>query len=143
MNAHTDYRYKYGGGAWLQHLTRMPGDMSSVYTPTATEGILHLTDTAKHVVKIEVRDAAQNVSAIRFPIQYDRTLSKTPATIPADKLIPGYVNVFEEEDFEVFTTDRTVYDTVPVQYKKHPVLQLFFLLPFTLSLVRQYLVMIL
>ena len=27
MNAHIDYKYRYNGGAFLQHLSRMPGDV--------------------------------------------------------------------------------------------------------------------
>jgi len=52
------------GGSYLQHLSRMPGDKSSVYTPTATQGVIHLYDTIPHDIRIELRDAAQNVSIV-------------------------------------------------------------------------------
>ncbi len=116
LNAQTDYRFKYNGGSWLQHLSAMPGDFSPVYT--TTDGVLQLGDGAVHAVKIEVRDAAQNVSTIQFNIQFDSTLYKAPVTIAAAPFTPGYINVLEEDDFELFTTERTLYDTAYGMYKK-------------------------
>jgi hypothetical protein len=120
LNAQIDYRYKYNGGPWLQHLSRMPGDVSLVYTPTSSEGVLHLRDEAPHEVRIEVQDAAQNTSVLRFNVQYDPLLLPASYQQAANLLVPGYVNVFEEEDFELYTSERAVYDTVNVVYKKTP-----------------------
>ncbi len=120
FNAQTDYRYKYSGGPWVQHLSRMPGDESGVYTPTVSNGVLDLSDGAPHSVKIEVCDAAQNLSVLRFSVQYDAALHKPQSAAGITKLVPNYVNVFEEDGFEAFTTERSVYDTVYVQYKKTP-----------------------
>lgn len=116
LNAQIDYRYKFNGGGWLQHLSPMPGDVSEVYTKTNSAGILSLNDEQPHRVKIEVRDAAQNLSVLQFSVQYAPLLKKD-VDYAAEKLIPNFVNVIEKDGFEVFTSDRTVYDTVPVLFR--------------------------
>jgi len=121
MNAHIDYRYKATGGSYLQHLSRMPGDKSSVYSSTVTEGVINLTDTLKHNIRIELRDAAQNLSILQFDIQYDKTLYK-PANRAGEKLIPNFVNIAEKNEFEFFATERTFYDSVNVSYSRNEVL---------------------
>jgi hypothetical protein len=115
MNAHIDYRYEALVGPYLQHLSRMPGDVTNIYTPTPTEGIVQLTDTALHTVRIEVCDAAQNLSTLNFAVQYEPSLAKT-ATAIGEKWYPQQINVFEATDFEVFSTESTLYDTVNVAY---------------------------
>jgi len=115
MNAHIDYRYEALAGPSLQHLSRMPGDITGVYTSTPTEGVLYLTDTALHTVRIEVRDAAQNLSTLSFTVKYDPSLAPT-ATAFNQQWYPQEVNIFEAADFEVFSTEFTLYDTVNVAY---------------------------
>lgn len=115
MNAHIDYRYEALAGPYLQHLSRMPGDVTGVYTPTPTEGVLHLTDTAQHTVRIEVRDAAQNLSTLSFTVKYDPSLTPM-VTAFNEKWYPQEVNIFEASGFEVFSTEYTLYDTVNVAY---------------------------
>lgn len=117
LNAHTDYRYKAAGGPWLQHLSRMPGDTSNVYQHTPTEGVLQLPDTAMHAIRIEVEDAAGNRSVLAFLVRYHPALARsyTPAT---EQLVPGQVNVFERDGFEIFTSEFAVYDTIISTYNQ-------------------------
>ncbi len=118
MNAHTDYRHKYNGGPWLQHLSPLPADKSSIYAATETQGILQLSAGVVHTVRLEVRDAAQNLSRVEFNLVYNPVELIQPAPLPVAQLIPNWVNVFEETDFEVFTTEETAYDTINITYKK-------------------------
>ncbi|HYH16248.1 MAG TPA: M23 family metallopeptidase, partial [Flavisolibacter sp.] len=115
MNAHIDYRYEALVGPYLQHLSRMPGDITGVYTPTPTEGVIQLADTSLHTVRVEVRDANQNLSTLSFGVQYDPRLTPT-TTAFGEKWYPQEVNIFEASGFEVFSTERTLYDTVNVAY---------------------------
>lgn len=115
LNAHIDYRYDAMRGSYLQHLSRMPGDVTKVYTSTSSEGVIALADTAKHVIRIEVCDAAQNLSVLSFNIQYNPALS-TPAVTQGQKWFPQQVNVFESNRFEAFSTEYTLYDTTTVTY---------------------------
>ena len=118
MNAHIDYRYKAAGGAYLQHLSRLPGDTTRVYTPTSTNGVIELNDTKPHEITITVQDAAFNTSRLKFNVQYNPALAPKAYTPPASQLVPGEVNVYEGEGFELYTTEYSVYDTVNVSFTK-------------------------
>ncbi len=117
MNAHIDYKLKANGGPYLQHLSRMPGDYSNVYSNSSEQGIIYLNDTLFHSVVIEVYDANNNISRLKFNIRYNPTYSKNVVYNAGQKFIPQQVNVFESDRFEVFTTEYTVYDTVHLTYK--------------------------
>jgi hypothetical protein len=121
MNAHIDYRYKSVGGSWLQHLSPMPGDPTNVYTSTSDEGVIVLNDEAVHQIRIEVKDAAQNISVVQLNIQYDPQLPNSPGAPLMEKWIPNYVNTFEHDLFEAYSSEATVYDTVNISYKKSDV----------------------
>ncbi|MBO9658260.1 MAG: M23 family metallopeptidase [Chitinophagaceae bacterium] len=115
MNAQVDYTLRYNNGPWLQHLSRLPGNIGNVYRPEWEQGVIRLDDTLVHAVKIEVKDAYQNLSVLNFSVQ-----RKIPA--PADKpssekpFVPNYVNVFEKPDFEMYLPERAIYDTVYPNY---------------------------
>lgn len=116
LNAQIDYRFKASGGAYVQHVSRMPGDKSKVYTRTNSDGALYLNNNSVRAIRIEVRDAAQNLATIKFNVQLDNLLKPSAYKEPVNKLIPNQVNVFETDYFEASTTESTVYDTVHVTY---------------------------
>jgi hypothetical protein len=118
MNAHIDYRYKAAGGAYLQHLSKLPGDTTNIYTATPANGVIELTDTRPHEITITVQDAAFNTSRLKFNVQYNAALASKAYTPPAVQLVPGEVNVYEAEGFELYTTEYSVYDTVNVSFAK-------------------------
>lgn len=117
LNASTDYRLKAAGGPWLQHISRMPGDTSQVYQHTPTDGILYLTDTATHQVEIEVSDAAGNHTTVAFAVRYNPAFARN-YTAAAEQLVPAQVNILEREDFELYTSEFAVYDTVAVNFTR-------------------------
>ena len=117
MNAHIDYRYKHNGGPWLQHLSQLPGDHGPVYKQYSGDGIINLTDTNSHKIRVEIKDAYGNNAELNFMIQYDETLSKPPVHSSAHThFSPGLVNVLEKNDFEVYMPEECLYDTVPALY---------------------------
>jgi hypothetical protein len=116
LNAHIDYRYKHAGGPYVQHLSKMPGDTSKIYVSAAPDATIVLADTTMHSVKIEVKDAAQNTSVLAFNIQYNEALAQPAQNNTTSRLIPQNVNVFESELFELFTSEFSIYDTVPITF---------------------------
>ena len=116
LNAQIDYRYKTAGGAYVQHLSKMPGDTSDVYASMTENSVIHLNDSEVHEVRIIVKDAAQNTSVLQFDVQYDETLAKPAANNNAPQLLPNQVNVFEKDSFELFTSEFSAYDTVNITY---------------------------
>jgi len=118
MNAHIDYRYKAAGGNYLQHLSRLPGDTTRVYTRTPTDGVLYLDGNKIHDVVITVQDAAFNTSRLQFKVQ--NTGAAKSFTTALDQLVPGEVSVFERDGFELYATEYSVYDTVNITFKETP-----------------------
>ncbi|MGN6401005.1 MAG: M23 family metallopeptidase, partial [Flavisolibacter sp.] len=116
INAQTDYPYKARGGASLQHISPLPGAAKVAYNLFGGDGIIHLDDNAVHTVMIEVQDANKNISKVQFRVQYDASLNKAYATTGTEKFLPNNVNVFERSDFELFTTEATLYDTAFVSF---------------------------
>src|SRR5690606_32106205 len=56
MNAHIDYSFDFNGGVYLQHLSRLPGNQSSVYRPAGADGVIHLQDAEPHKMRIVIHD---------------------------------------------------------------------------------------
>ena len=116
LNAQIDYRYKAAGGPYLQHLSPLPGDRSGVYKKAETDGVIHLADMLEHAVVIDVADAAGNRSQLQFRLQYAPNFLKTPYLPAGQQLIPGEVNVFERDRFELYTSEWALYDTANIVY---------------------------
>lgn len=121
VNAHIDYRFKFNGGFNLQHLSKFPGDKGNIYQEIESEnGIIELSDTAEHSVRIEISDAHDNLSELFFTIQYSESLSRQDRKDnPQKQFVPGYVNLLEEKDFEIYIPETCLYDTVSSFYYRN------------------------
>jgi hypothetical protein len=116
INAQLDYRYKTGGGGDLQHLTPLPGARNVAYKTYNGDGTVHLDDEAVHEILIEARDANNNTSRRSLRVQYDPSLARSNEGSGGERFLPNNVNVFERPDFELYTTERTIYDTVAITF---------------------------
>ncbi|MGZ3845190.1 MAG: M23 family metallopeptidase, partial [Flavisolibacter sp.] len=116
INAQLDYPYKAKGGSYLQHVTPLPGAQKVSYHLFNGDGMIHLKDDAPHEVVIEVKDANDNTSRVQFSLQYDESLRKPYQGKNADRFLPNNVNIFESPYFELFTTEKSIYDTIAVDY---------------------------
>jgi hypothetical protein len=120
INAHVDYKYRYNGGAWLQHLSQLPGDHSTVYRQMKGDGVINFADTGIHSVTIEVKDTRNNVAELNFKIQHDDSLPITGIKkFESPKLIPNQVNGIKKPDFEMFFPESALYDTVQILYYRN------------------------
>ncbi|ULQ51233.1 M23 family metallopeptidase [Flavihumibacter fluvii] len=119
LNAHIDYKNKANGGAYLQHLSELPGYIHSIYTRFSGDGVLDLSDGQPHKVEVVVKDAYGNASRVSTTVQYNgKALSPQPA--PGKRFYPMMVDVFESQDCEFIIGERSLYDSVSVGYKKSP-----------------------
>ncbi|MBB1286257.1 M23 family metallopeptidase [Flavisolibacter sp. BT320] len=116
INAQIDYPYDARGGASLQHLTPLPGATNVAYNTYGGDGIIHLQDNEPHPVVIEVQDAALNTTRISFTIQYDGSLTPAATNNATEMFLPNQINVFERDDFQLVTTERTMYDAINVSF---------------------------
>lgn len=121
INAQIDYKYNANGGAYMQHLSRLPGDHGGVYHLINGNGVLQLTDTNTHAIRIEVNDAYGNSSELNFLVQYDETLEKVKSLKTSQTIFaPENVNVLEKPDFEAFLPEDCLYDSIiPFYYRSN------------------------
>ena len=117
MNAQLDYPYKSRGGS-VQHITPLPGAQDVAYNTFGGDGIIHLNDNASHEIAIEVKDVNGNTSKIQFSVQYDESLKRTYNLPNGERFLPNNVNIFERDHFELFTTEKTIYDTITVRFSE-------------------------
>ena len=118
VNAHIDYKYRYRGGSYLQQLFKLPGDNGRDYRLKSGDGIIDLTGSKVHEVVIEISDIKGNTSSLKFKVQYDRNLSSQVNYKGHRYFVPNYVNVFEQNDFEVYLPENCLYDSIqPVFYR--------------------------
>lgn len=116
INAQLDYPYEAKGGGHLQHISPLPGATEVAYDTFGGDGLVHLTDNDEHTVLIEVADANGNVTRIPFRIQYEGPLATALPVTAAEQFLPANINVFEREDFQLVTTEQTIYDAVNVSF---------------------------
>ena len=113
VNSQVDYRYREKGGAYIQHLSRMPGDHGGAYHPLANDGIIELPDNTAHKIRILIHDAYGNSSELNFSVQYNAGAEKRESINKNKEVfVPGYVNVLEKPGFEVYLPEDCLYDTV-------------------------------
>ena len=115
MNAHIDYKYRHRGGPFLQHLARLPGDHGGVYSTSGEDGIIFLEDTSVHEVVIEVMDAYDNVTSLKFLLQ--RNGNEFPVKpSQQETFLPNQVNILEKPGFELYLPEGALYDATPQVY---------------------------
>ncbi|MEO6820398.1 MAG: M23 family metallopeptidase [Ginsengibacter sp.] len=122
LNAHIDYKTKAGGGPYIEHLSRLPGYPQSVYKDFNGDGVIHLEDDLVHQIKIEVKDANGNTSNLNFNIKKGLINENGKADLKDFykklEFHPGFVNVFEDTDLQVFLSPEALYDSVLFTHSK-------------------------
>ena len=120
INAQVDYYFKSKYKQNVQHISPLPGDHSGIYL-TSHGGVADISDGKTHHIRIEVRDASQNLSSVEFNIQYDASKKKLYTDTRNEVLIPNQVNILEKREFELYTSDVSIYDTInSVRYAVQP-----------------------
>lgn len=114
VNANIDYKTRASGGPYIQHLSRLPGYPQGVYKDINGDGTINLKDTKVHEIKIEVRDPNGNTSFLQFKIQKaeDKNQDFSIINDRQIKFEPNQVNVFENENLQLYLPAATLYDSV-------------------------------
>lgn len=120
VNANVDYKTRAAGGPYIQHLSRLPGYPQGVYKDINGDGVIELHDSNVHEVKVVVKDPNGNTSVLRFKIQKEP--SEKIAFFTENQLStefqPGQVNVFENQELQLYLPAPTLYDSVAFEYSK-------------------------
>lgn len=117
INGSIDYKTRASGGSYIQHLSRLPGNRSTIFD-SAGNGEITLTDTSIHTADIVVTDAEGNISTLKYRFRWDPT--KTAELMFAANSIgmaPNKENTLREDDIEVDFSSKAFYDTVPFVHR--------------------------
>jgi murein DD-endopeptidase MepM/ murein hydrolase activator NlpD len=116
LNAHIDYRFKMGGGAYLQHLSQLPGYTNSIYTQNGN-GIIDISDRLEHNVEIIVKDPYGNTSKLSYRIIYSGAPAATDKS--EEKLFyPGMLDGLEADSCAFYIGENCLNDQVHIHYGK-------------------------
>ncbi|MGN6530897.1 MAG: M23 family peptidase, partial [Ginsengibacter sp.] len=121
VNANIDYKTRAAGGPYNQHLSRLDGYPEGVYKDINGDGVIELKDTSVHQVKIVVKDAKNNTSVLQFKIKKGLIVETGKADnidYQKKEFQPGFVNVFENENVQVYLPAGTLYDSVAFSYSE-------------------------
>jgi len=134
LNAHIDYKLRSGGGPMIQHITRLPGYPDGIYSAFSNNGLISITDTLVHFLRITVSDADGNSSDLLFGIQSNSSAGNTTAaktgTDQRPFFSPGNINVFENDNIRFYLPANCLYDSFRFSYSEskpktgYPVYQL-------------------
>jgi Peptidase family M23 len=121
MNAQIDYKTRYNGGSYLQHLSQLEGNNSPVYKQYGGDGVIYIDDRQVHNIIIHVSDAHGNVSVVKLAVQMDSLAAATPRkdslpVLQERRFLPGNVNVFETDDLNMYLGEHCLYDSVTFGY---------------------------
>ena len=117
LNAHIDYKTKFQGGPFLQHMAELPGYVNAIYRHNSGNGAIDVSDGEVHAVSIQVKDASGNTSTLNYKIQYSGTDAERPE--PAGKkFYPLMMDGFESAECEFYIGERCLYDSVHIRYNK-------------------------
>ncbi|HEY4062622.1 MAG TPA: M23 family metallopeptidase [Puia sp.] len=143
INAHIDYKTRATGGPFLQQLFFLPGyPLPSIYrsftaartppvdpaatglSPRPADGTIDLGDGRPHTIRIEVKDAYDNASALSYRVQFQPPPAGGNAGSPAaaggvpviktagKKFYPGMVDGLETAGCAFYIGEKGLYDSV-------------------------------
>lgn len=116
LNAHVDYKTRMSGGSYLQFLMPLSGDALPVYPFNKPGTFLELKDTLAHSYTMRIADANGNTSDLSFDLQKGSWLKPLPAGI-GQLMRAGEINVFENEEVELFMPEKALYDSFYFTYQ--------------------------
>lgn len=117
LNAHIDYKTKYQGGPYLQHMCELPGYTNGIYKRNKGNGIVDVSDGEVHSISIVVKDASGNTSKLNYKIRFNEADQEIPISTDR-KFYPMMMDGFESPECEFFLGERCLFDSVHIKYNK-------------------------
>lgn len=116
MNCQVDYKMKANGGAWVQHISKLPGDRGGVYYDLGwNKNTIRLTDGGEHAIKILVSDTYGNTSTLSFQLKNN---GASPPPVKHYEWLPNRLNRIFKYDFEVYLPMFVLYDKMNPGYAR-------------------------
>lgn len=117
VNGCFDYKTKSEKGPIIQHLSKLPGNYSTIFSDNAPNGVLDLKDTLIHSIEINIYDASGNTTTVKTNIQFLPNYNNTISNSFDSYLFPNSKNYINAEECIVEFEKSSFYDKVPFSYK--------------------------
>ncbi len=120
INAHIDYALKQEKNINIQHLYKLPYNELSIYKYIQNNGLVEITDTLFHEIKISATDANGNSSSLEFRLKG----TETPQVKKENKEFYGKIlpfnmeSGFSEKDIELAFPSFCFYNDVSFTYSR-------------------------
>ncbi len=123
LNAHIDYKYRSGGGSFIEHVSKLPGYNNSVYKTFNGDGVITIKDDSAHAMKIVVKDAFGNTSVLHFAVQRNAKITETKVNDSIGyfqplSFRPGFINIFENATIRFYLPQNCLYDSMRFRYNE-------------------------
>lgn len=123
INSHIDYETYLRENTYFERAFILPNDKLTTYSDVINKGIYNFRDNRTYNVEIEISDAHNNRSSLRFKVT-----GQTPVSLPLpDPYEKGLIvmpynrtNRFRAENITVTIPAGALYDTLLFSYKKDP-----------------------
>lgn len=116
LNAHIDHAFRFRGGSYLEHLSRLPGNPSGIYR--GGDGVIQLKPGESKQMQVRVYDANGNESTLNFIVR--RSGNPEQVVEPARLFLPNVFNVFDEAEARFYLPGNALYDRFGFVYNQSP-----------------------
>ncbi len=121
INAYADYKTKETEGKWMQCFFKLPGNkLDHIYHHLNTRnGVLLLSEGKTYKIRIEIKDAKQNISIVSFYLKYPEPYA-TPVPNDCSLFKTNQNNSFIKENVMFSLDHETLYDDICFRFDKKP-----------------------
>lgn len=116
VNGCFDYKTKAENGPIIQHLSRLPGNYSAIFSDKISNGIIELNDTLIHTIQINIYDVLGNISTLKTNIQFQPNNNSSISNYDS-YLFPNSKNYITTSECIIEFENSSFYDKVPYNYK--------------------------
>jgi len=121
VNACIDYAVYARKKKYIQFLFALPGNVLNIFAPSKTQGLIILSDTNSHDIKIEVKDIDGNTSELTFNVKFSGiTNSNYGYPEKAKPFMPGQGNFVQGNSFNANFPANAFYESFPFSFSEIP-----------------------
>jgi len=119
VNSYVDYEEEIISGRKIQKLFIDPNNRLKIYKVAVNRGVLQMTDTLMHTIRIVVKDTYANEAVLHFSIQNTAAVSqlknKNDSTI-VGRFRYNTLNVFENQDIRIVVPRDALFNNIDFHY---------------------------
>ncbi len=126
INSHIDFEELIKNKRWIQRLYLQPGNKMDIYQTDSNRGILKLSDSKIHTVKIVVADVFGNSNVLLFKLLSKKIQLPEPKQNETKLFSYDRPNLFENDEVKVQVPEGALYDILPFVYHSIPKTEKYF-----------------